>query len=165
MIGLLFVGVAVAFGSTTTAASPPAAAIDQLLVDKSDRQLLALSGGKIIRRFDVALGFGGLGPKVRKGDGRVPEGAYRITAHNPYSAFHKSLRIGYPKPSQRAAARRGGYDPGGDIMIHGLPNGQGWVGAGHRKRDWTAGCIAVTDEEIDWLYARVSDGTPIFIRM
>jgi murein L,D-transpeptidase YafK len=142
----------------------PTEYVDRILVDKSDRELVAYARGREVRRFKVALGFGGLKPKVRQGDGRVPEGNYRITAHNPNSAYHLSLRIGYPTEAQKLTAKRGGYDPGGDIMIHGLPNGQGWIGSAHRQRDWTAGCIAVTNEEIGWLYARVRDGTPIHIR-
>lgn len=150
--------------SQSVASIVPIAPIDLIVVDKSDRELTAYFRGGVVRRFEVAFGFGGLEPKVRKGDGRVPEGSYRITAHNPHSAFHKSVRIGYPTAAQQSAARLAGYDPGGDIMIHGLPNGQGSVGPAHRTTDWTAGCIALTDEEIDWLYARVKDGTPIRIR-
>ena len=114
--------------------------------------------------FSVALGAGGLGPKVQQGDERVPEGRYLIAGRNPKSAFHLSLRIGYPTPAQVEAARARGIDPGGDIMIHGLPNGQGWLGSQHLRSDWTAGCIAVTNEEIEWLWRAVPDGTPIEIR-
>ena len=142
----------------------PVVQVDHIIVDKSAHELVAYSRGRAVRRFDIALGFGGLAPKVRQGDGRVPEGEYRITAHNARSAFHKSLRIGYPTPAQRNTARHGGYNPGGDIMIHGLPNSQGWIGAAHRRTDWTAGCIALTNAEIDWLYIRVKDGIPIAIR-
>jgi murein L,D-transpeptidase YafK len=142
----------------------PVTPVDHIIVDKSDHELVAYFRGNVVRRFNIALGFGGLAPKTRQGDGRVPEGLYRIAAHNNRSAFYKSLRIGYPTEAQRRAARRGGYNPGGDIMVHGLPNGQAWIGAAHRMNDWTAGCIAMTNEEIDWLYARVKDGTPIGIR-
>jgi murein L,D-transpeptidase YafK len=120
--------------------------------------------GRIVREFRVALGTGGPEPKVQQGDGRVPEGAYRITAHNPSSAFHLSLRIGYPTAEQAAAAATRGVNPGGDIMIHGLPNAKGWIGAKHTSVDWTDGCIAVTNREIEWLYRAVADGTAVEIR-
>ena len=93
-----------------------------------------------------------------------PEGQYLITAHNDASAYHLSLRIGYPTPAQIEAADQAGVNPGGDIMIHGLPNGSIHVGSRHVLRDWTAGCIGLTDREIDWLFDAVPDGTPIEIR-
>jgi murein L,D-transpeptidase YafK len=120
-------------------------------------------GGQIVREFRVALGRGGLKPKSRAGDGRVPEGVYAISAHNPDSAYHLSLRISYPNAEQSAKAAERGMNAGGDIMIHGLPNGRGWIGSRHRLADWTDGCIAVTDPEMDWLYRAVPDGTPVEI--
>jgi murein L,D-transpeptidase YafK len=142
----------------------PAGPADRIFVDKSDHWMAVYPGGRIFREFRVALGRGGLKPKSREGDGRVPEGLYRITAHNPASDYYLSLRIGYPTPGQAAAAAERGIDPGGDIMIHGLPNGRGAVGSRHRKVDWTDGCIALTDPEMLWLYKAVPDGTPIEIR-
>jgi murein L,D-transpeptidase YafK len=97
------------------------------------------------------------------GDERVPEGEYLISAHNPTSAYHLALRINYPTPQQIAEAPRG-VKLGGDIMIHGLPNDRAWIGSRHRMMDWTAGCIAVTNPEMDWLFSTVPDGTPIEIR-
>ena len=141
----------------------PAGPVDLIRVDKSARLMSVYRDGRLVREFRVALGRGGLGPKQRQGDGRVPEGRYRITAHNPNSAFHLSLRIGYPTPEQVAAAHRAGVNPGGDIMIHGLPNGRGWIGSRHTLSDWTEGCIAVTDWEIKWLYKSVAVGTPVEI--
>jgi murein L,D-transpeptidase YafK len=143
-------------------ASPPAQ-VDALHVDKSERRLSAYQGGKLVRAFRVALGRGGLLPKQRQGDGRVPEGRYLIDTRNPNSKYHLSLRIGYPTPEQAAAAARLGIAAGGDIMIHGLPNGRGAIGSRHTLADWTEGCIAVTDPEIEWLYRAVPDGTPIEI--
>ena len=143
--------------------APPMIKIDRIHVDKSDHLMTVLAKGRAVKTFNVALGSGGLAPKVRQGDGRVPEGQYKIVGRNPRSAYHLSLRIGYPTSAQIAAARRGRYDPGGDIMIHGLPNGQGWLKDRHRLIDWTLGCIAVTNEEIDWLWRVVADGTPIEI--
>ena len=137
--------------------------IDLIRVDKSAHLMSVYRQGRLVREFRVALGRGGLGPKRQQGDGRVPEGAYRITAHNPNSAFYLSLRIGYPTPAQVTAAAERGVDPGGDIMIHGLPNGRAWIGARHVKFDWTEGCVAVTNREIEWLYKAVRVGTPVEI--
>ena len=93
------------------------------------------------------------GPKTHQGDGRTPEGRYLIDRHNPASAFHRALHVEYPTAAESAQAQAGGYDPGGEIMVHGLKNGLGWVG-----------CIAVTNPEIEELYRIVPDGTPIAIR-
>jgi murein L,D-transpeptidase YafK len=137
--------------------------VDLIKVDKSAHLMSVYRAGQLVREFRVALGRGGPQPKVQQGDGRVPEGAYRIVAHNPNSAFHLSLRIGYPTPEQVAAAARLGVKAGGDIMIHGLPNQKGWIGAKHATADWTEGCIAVTNPEMDWLYKAVPDGTAVEI--
>jgi murein L,D-transpeptidase YafK len=142
----------------------PAGPVDRIFVDKSDHWMAVYRGGRIIREFRVALGRGGLKPKARAGDGRVPEGTYTISAHNPASEYHLSLRISYPTPEQAAAAAARGTSAGGDIMIHGLPNGRGWIGSRQRTVDWTNGCIAVTNPEMDWLYQSVPDGTPVEIR-
>jgi murein L,D-transpeptidase YafK len=142
----------------------PSGPVDRIYVSKSQHWMAVYRSGQIIREFRVALGRGGLMPKERAGDGRVPEGLYRISAHNPDSAYHLSLRIDYPTPEQSAQAAARGVEAGGDIMIHGLPNGRGWVGSRHRSVDWTDGCIAVTDPEMDWLFRAVPDGTPIEIR-
>jgi murein L,D-transpeptidase YafK len=124
----------------------------------------AYHGKTLLREFNVALGRGGPAPKVQQGDGRVPEGEYTIDTRNRSSAFHLSLRISYPSPHQVRAAAARGIDPGGDIMIHGLPNGIATVGKSHRSVDWTEGCIAVTNPEIEWLWHSVPDGTPIVIK-
>ena len=138
--------------------------VDLVRVDKSEHLMSTYRAGRLVREFRVALGRGGPRPKVQQGDGRVPEGVYWITAHNPASAFHLSLRIGYPTAEQIAAAARRGVSAGGDIMIHGLPNGRGGIGARHTSVDWTDGCIAVTNREIEWLYKAVKVGTPVEIR-
>ena len=136
----------------------------RLVVDKREHTMRAYRGDALLREFRVALGRGGLAPKVKQGDGRVPEGEYTIDARNPNSAFHLSLRISYPTPRQVRDAAARGTDPGGDIMIHGLPNGQAKIGASHRLVDWTEGCIAVTNSEVEWLWQSVPDGTPILIK-
>lgn len=138
--------------------------VDRIVVEKSQHWMSVYRRGRLVREFRVALGRGGLADKQRQGDGRVPEGLYRITYHNPTSGYHLSLRIGYPTPGQVAAARKLGINPGGDIMIHGLPNDMGYVGSRHTLHDWTEGCIAVTNREIEGLYRAVPDGTPVEIR-
>lgn len=155
----------------TIAATPASAqqaggapVIDRIVVAKSARSLEAYAGEHLVRTFRVALGFDPAGQKRQQGDGRTPEGVYPIVLHNPASAFHLSLRLGYPTPEQIADAKRRGVSAGGDIMIHGLPNGQGEIGAAHVEEDWTAGCIAVTNEEIEWLYAHTPDGALVDIR-
>lgn len=138
--------------------------IDTIIIDKSKHWMSVYRDGRLIREFRVALGRGGLGPKQRQGDGKVPEGVYRITGHNPRSAYHLSLRIGYPTAQQMAAARKMGINPGGDIMIHGLPNDVPGIGSRHTMVDWTEGCIAVANGEIEWLYRAVPNGTAVRIQ-
>jgi len=125
-------------------------------------ELLAV--GKVIRTYKVALGRGGLAPKERESDGRTPEGHYIIDSRNAASHYHKALHVSYPNAEDRARAAKLDVPPGGAIMIHGLPNGMGWLGAAHRLYDWTLGCIAVTDEEIDEIWNLVPVGTPVEIR-
>jgi murein L,D-transpeptidase YafK len=137
---------------------------DRILVEKRARRLTLFSAGQKLKEYHVALGFSPIGPKEREGDGRTPEGIYAIDFHKPDSAFHQALHISYPSADDNARATEAGVSPGGDIMIHGLPNGLGALGAGHRLHDWTAGCIAVSDVEIDEIYDSVSDGTQIEIR-
>lgn len=137
---------------------------DKVLVLKKERTLQLLNQGKVIKSYKVALGGDPVGPKAEQGDHKTPEGLYVLDARNAHSQFYKSIHISYPSASERAAARRKGVSPGGDVFVHGLPNGYGWVGAGHRAKDWTDGCIAVTDQEIDEIWLAVADGTPIEIR-
>jgi murein L,D-transpeptidase YafK len=104
------------------------------------------------------------GAKVREGDNRTPEGRYIIDSRNAQSTFHRALHVSYPSAADRARACAEGYKPGGDIMIHGMRNGFGWLGRAHRLFDWTRGCIAVTNDEIDEIWRVVPDGTPIKIQ-
>jgi len=138
--------------------------VDRILIDKSDRKLVAFERGRVVATMKVALGRDPAGNKQVEGDNRTPEGIYPIEAHKPDSAFHRALRLGYPGARQQARAERGGYDPGSDIMIHGLPNGLGWIGSLQHRMDWTQGCIALTNGEVDWLYQSARDGTPVEIR-
>ena len=144
-------------------ANAPAKA-DRVLVEKEARRLTLFSSGRKLKEYRVALGFSPMGPKEREGDGRTPEGSYTVDFHKPDSAFHRALHISYPSAQDSTRAAEAGVSPGGDIMIHGLPNGRGALGVAHRLRDWTAGCIAVTDPEIEEIYDSVNDGTPIEIR-
>jgi len=142
---------------------PPVKA-DSILILKKEHLLELLSNGKVIRAYKVALGQGGLPAKDREGDARTPEGRYLIDSRNAASHYHKAVHISYPNADDRQRAAKRGVAPGGAVMIHGLPNGKGWVGAGHRLYDWTLGCVAVTDEEIDEIWNLVPGGTPVEIR-
>ena len=134
--------------------------ITQILVDKSDRKMYLLSGKKTIRKFKIDLGFAPAGHKQKFGDGRTPEGLYYIDRVNTNSRYYLSLGLNYPNANDRARADAAGVDPGGDIFIHGGPRYKGERG----KRDWTAGCIAVSDKQMGWIYSMVKKGTPIFIK-
>jgi murein L,D-transpeptidase YafK len=128
-----------------------------VIVNKARREMLLLRGESVLRTYRVALGPNPLGHKVQEGDGRTPEGRYAIDRRNPRSRYHLSLHISYPNEADIGRARELGVQPGGDIMIHGLKDGQ------HRETDWTQGCIAVTDEEMDEIWALVTDGTVVEI--
>jgi murein L,D-transpeptidase YafK len=144
-------------------AEPPAKA-DFVLVLKGPRRLLLLRGAEVLRDYEVSLGRNPVGPKRRHGDGRTPEGRYRIESRVERSRFYRALRISYPNEQDLDFARRAGIAPGDGVMIHGLPDGEGWVGDAQRDFDWTDGCIAVTDDEMDEIWGLVDDGTPIEIR-
>ena len=135
-----------------------------MLVLKGARRLLLLQGDRVLRDYEVALGRNPTGPKRHQGDARTPEGRYRIDSRVLDSRFHRALHISYPNDDDREFARRSGLDPGGDVMIHGLPDGERWVGEAHRGFDWTNGCIALTDDEMSEIWELVDDGTPIEIR-
>jgi murein L,D-transpeptidase YafK len=136
---------------------------DRVVVLKKERTLELLRQGKVIKSYKVALGGDPVGPKARQGDHKTPEGVYVLDFRNAHSQFYKSIHISYPSEHDRALARQKGVSPGGDVFVHGLPNGFGAIGAAHRLKDWTDGCIAVTDEEIDEIWKAVPDGTPIEI--
>ena len=118
---------------------------------------------QLLKTYQIALGLEPSGAKHYQGDMRTPEGLYRIKDKNPNSGYHKNLGISYPNNTDKAFAAKEGKSPGGDVKIHGLPNGQGAIGSLHRLKNWTHGCIAVTNEEIDELFAHASVGTPINI--
>lgn len=122
-----------------------------------------LSGSEVLKTYKISLGRNASGDKEEQGDKRTPEGDYFIDGKNPGSAYHKNLGVSYPNERDVAEARSKGLDPGGDIKIHGIRNGFGFIKKFHLLFDWTAGCIAVTDDEIDELYASVKVGTPVTI--
>ena len=140
----------------------PAQNADWVLVDKSERTLTLFAGGQAFRTYHaIQFGDAPQGHKRFQGDERTPEGRYTIHTRNPNSAYHLSLRISYPNAQDRAYAAEQGRSPGGDIFIHGQPNG---LRAGRVHGDWTDGCIAVSNAEIEELWELVADGTPIEIR-
>jgi murein L,D-transpeptidase YafK len=143
---------------------PSAVKADRVLVLKHQHTLRLLRGGRVLKEYKVALGGSPVGPKTQQGDHKTPEGVYVLDSRNPRSQYYKSLHISYPKPEQKAAARKRGVSPGGDVFVHGLPHAYRAIGAAHRLHDWTNGCIAVTDEEMDELWLAIPVGTPIEIR-
>jgi murein L,D-transpeptidase YafK len=151
-------------GRKVPALAPAAERATLIVVDKSARRMTLLHDGQVLKAYDVALGSAPRGHKQQEGDGRTPEGAYAIEFKNARSRFHLALRISYPNAQDRAAAQRRGVAPGGDIMIHGLPNGLGWLAGLHLWRDWTDGCVAVTDRQIDEIWPLVDVGTAVEIR-
>lgn len=126
--------------------------------------MVLMQAGQVIKTYKIALGSAPVGPKMRQGDHRTPEGIYVIDSRNANSKFHRALHVSYPNAADRERARKLGVPPGGNIFIHGLPNGYGFIGAAHRARDWTDGCIAVTDQEIEEIWKLVGNGTPVEIR-
>ncbi len=136
---------------------------DRILVEKAKRTLTLFSGDMPLKTYRVALGKNPLGHKLRQGDMKTPEGFYSIDYRNPDSRFHKSLHISYPNERDIRRALSSGFPPGGHIMIHGLKKELEWTGAYHRVLNWTDGCIAVTNSEIQEIWNIVPDGTPVEI--
>jgi murein L,D-transpeptidase YafK len=138
--------------------------VDRLVVYKHEHKLVLISGGRELRSYRVALGGEPIGPKTRQGDHRTPEGSYVLDSRNPNSHFYKAFHISYPNPKDMAVAKKLGLSPGGDIMLHGLPKEYAFVGKAHTLHDWTDGCIAISNEEMDEIWKLVRVGTPIDIR-
>jgi murein L,D-transpeptidase YafK len=136
---------------------------DLVEVFKGRRRLVLKRGGRILKEYRVALGFAPSQHKEREGDGRTPEGCYTIDARNPRSSFHLSLRVSYPDDKDKAQAAARDTSPGGDIYIHGLPNGRRKLRTRHPTEDWTSGCVAVTDTEIREIWSLVPTGVRIVI--
>ncbi|MGH1481359.1 MAG: L,D-transpeptidase family protein [Geminicoccales bacterium] len=137
--------------------------VDLVVIYKSQRLLQLKRNGHVIRSFDIALGVEPEGHKRIEGDGRTPEGVYTLDWRNAGSQFYRSMHVSYPSEQDQESAKRWGSSPGGLIMIHGLPNGRGAKEVGHPTNDWTNGCIAVTNSEMDEIWSLVDDGTTIII--
>jgi murein L,D-transpeptidase YafK len=137
--------------------------IDKIVVNKSKRELLVFSNNNLLKSYTISLGKSPDGDKQFEGDNKTPEGIYFINGKNSESGYHKSIAISYPNNEDRKYANKIGKSPGGDIKIHGIKNGFSRLGKFHRWIDWTKGCIAVKDDEIEELYKSVKIGTPIEI--
>jgi len=137
---------------------------DKVLIEKKERRLTLLSKGELIKTYKIALGGNPVGPKERQGDNKTPEGTYIIDSRNRNSGYYLSLHISYPNEKDKMRAKELGVSPGGDIMIHGIKNGLSWVDASHAEVDWTRGCIALTDQEMEEIYKFVPNGTNVEIR-
>lgn len=131
--------------------------VTQVQIHKAERKLYLLHGDKLLKSYDIGLGFAPRGHKQFEDDGKTPEGLYYISHKNPQSKYHLSLRVSYPNEADLAFAEAAEKPPGGDIFIHGGPNGP------VSGRDWTLGCIAVSDREIEVIYSMIKPGTPIYI--
>lgn len=140
--------------------------VDNILVEKAARKMYLRKGDEVIKEYHIALGSNPVGHKEKEGDGKTPEGKYTISGRNEKSSYHLSLRVSYPNARDKAAAAAKNVAPGGDIMIHGYPNSAPAFAFNfiHQNYDWTAGCIAVTDEEIEEIWKLVPDNTPIELK-
>jgi len=163
-VACTFVTVLAVFSSACGGTRTEAKLADRIVIVKSTRTLSLMSGTQVLREYRVALGRNPVGPKTRKGDHKTPEGEYVIDDKKDQSRFYRALHISYPNRADRERARKEGQDPGGDVEIHGIENGLGWIGGLHRAVDWTDGCVALTDDEIDEIWNSVVVGTVVEIR-
>lgn len=148
-------------GTQTARLTPPKA--DRVVVLKTERKLVLMRDDRVLRIFRVALGRYPVGHKQRQGDAKTPEGAYTLDFKLKKSSFYRAIRVSYPNQQDISSARERGVDPGGKIMIHGLPNDMSASRVGHPMIDWTQGCIAVTNREMDEIWSMIDPGTPIEI--
>ncbi len=153
-----------AAGVASVGPGGPVALADSVVIEKKARRLTLYHLGHPLRRYRIALGGQPIGDKVSAGDRRTPEGLFSVEDRNENSYYHLALRLSYPDERHQTRADSLGVSPGGDIMIHGLPKGRTKMGARHRQFDWTNGCIALTDEEIEELWSAVPIGTPVEIK-
>jgi murein L,D-transpeptidase YafK len=137
---------------------------NRIVVMKSARTMTLEGNEHVLKTYKVALGGEPVGAKERQGDHKTPEGEYVVDAKNAQSQFYLALHLSYPNATDRARARKVGVSPGGDVEIHGLGKKYGWIGAHHRLRDWTDGCVAVTNEEIEEIFKMVPVGTPVELK-
>jgi murein L,D-transpeptidase YafK len=167
LIAAALLPVIVAVGCSSGASKksiPNGEKVDRILVVKSSHTLTLMAKGHPLKVYDVALGRGASGPKERVGDHKTPEGLYFIDQKNAQSRFHLSLHVSYPNASDRERASAQRLNPGGDIMVHGVQDRFAWLGALQHQVDWTDGCIAVTNPEIEEIWRLVAVGTPIEIQ-
>lgn len=155
--------VALAWADWPAATLPADMRADRVVIEKGAHRLTLYRGGAPLKSYRVALGRVPVGRKTREGDAKTPEGAYVIDARISDSAFHRALHVSYPNEADREAAGRANVPAGGAIMIHGMRNGLGWLGRTHRLLDWTSGCIAVTNPEIEQIWRAVPNGTLVEI--
>jgi len=164
IITLLFCGLITSVFLASFTAAETQVVADKVLIEKKARTLTLFSKGQVVKTYKVALGGNPVGPKEKQGDNKTPEGLYTIDSRNRNSRYHLALHISYPNEKDRWRAKELGVSPGGDIMIHGIKNGVGWVGSLHSWFDWTQGCIAVTDNEIEEIDKLVPNGTVVEIK-
>ena len=157
----LFVSMFVVF--TSFALNAEETAVDSVVVYKAKRTMELNFQGRLVKSYTISLGDNPVGHKVQQGDNRTPEGTYIIDYRNKNSRFHRALHISYPNSQEMENAKKLGIDPGGQIMIHGLPNRYGGAKVLFSGWDWTSGCIAVNNEEIEEIWGLIRDGTPITI--
>lgn len=138
--------------------------VDRVIVLKSERRLMLYAGDERVATYRIALGSDPAGHKTFRGDSRTPEGLYTLDYRNKHSQFYRSIHVSYPNDADLAAGIEADVPPGGNVMIHGLPDGKGLIGPVFNLRDWTDGCIAVSNREIEEIWHAVPDGTPIEIR-
>lgn len=151
--------------ATATELSPVTdASVDRVVVEKSKRTMTLLKQDREVRTYKIALGRDPVGPKVMQGDNRTPEGIYYVDYKVRNSAYHRALHLSYPNPDDVERARALGVPPGGSIMIHGMKNDHLWMGDVQYLFNWTNGCIALTNREIEEVWALVSPWTPVEIR-
>ncbi len=138
--------------------------VDKIVVHKQARKLLLFHKGKLIKSYPISLGTNAIGHKTKEGDSKTPEGEYEIDWKHPNSSYYLALRISYPNAKDRLNAKEKGVSPGGDIMIHGMPNGLGFLYPLLKNYDWTEGCIAVSNAAMEELVSAINIKTPIIIK-
>ena len=162
---LVFISFFMCIIAITVTAAEQQMSVNNILVEKNQRKMYLRHDDEILYSYDIALGSDPMGHKKQEGDGKTPEGRYVISGRNPASKYHLSLRISYPNAKDIEVAKQNKVSPGGDIMIHGLPNRlPSFLHRFLQKKDWTAGCIAVSNQNIEEIWDLVADGTPIFIK-
>lgn len=137
--------------------------VDLVRVEKSSKRLYLLNAGKVVREFKVAFGGNPTGHKQQEGDQRTPEGRYLLDFKKADSGYYRAIHISYPNSADSGSARKRGVNPGGSIMIHGQKNGFGWLGPLTQRHNWTDGCIALLNDDMEQVWKLVDIGTPIEI--